>query len=197
MTEQQGLTLDRVRELLEAVDEHLRDGPPITLLVGGGVAMMTVVPGRVSVDVDVLNRTIHDDLAAAVAVVAEQQSLTADWLNNDAARFVPALNRTPRSVLFEGTRLAVEIVSLDVLLAMKILAGRERDMEDTIVLMERTGITTEETLAALVEESFGDMPHLAPDLDWALGNVRNACEEYSLRQLMNPDPASRGGESPL
>ena len=113
MTEQQALNLDRVLEFLEAVDEHLGDSSPITLLFGGGVAMMTVVPGRVSVAADVLDRTIHDDLMAAVAVVAERESLTAGWLNNNAARFVPTLNRAPRSVLFEGTRLAIRRGTFD------------------------------------------------------------------------------------
>ncbi len=151
--------------------------------------MMTVVRGRLSVDVDVLERTINNDLMSAVAAVAEREGLAADWLNNDAARFVPEIGRADRSVLFEGRRLTLEILGLEVLLAMKLLAGREKDMDDTITLMERTGITTEEEMHELIEECFGHLPHLAPDFEWAFGNVSNACDEYEARRLSAPPGA--------
>lgn len=98
--------------------------------------MMTVVPGRVSVDVDVLDRTLHRRALSAAAAVAEREGLAPDWLNNDAARYVPEIGRADRSVLFEGRALTVEILGLEALLAMKLLAGREKDMDDIVTLMD-------------------------------------------------------------
>ena len=77
------LSFCRVIYLLGAVDDQLSDGPPIHILVGDGVGMMRHNRHRLTVDVDVFNYRIPDELQQAAAQVALSADLPGDWLNND------------------------------------------------------------------------------------------------------------------
>ena len=189
MTERPQFDLDRVLELFRALDAQLGDGPPITIHVGGGVAMMTIRRDRFSEDIDIFESRLPEELRAAAAAVGTSEGLPDDWINNAPANRGPDVRQFGTVTLFSGQRLVVRTFDLDGLLATKLLAARPRDEEDTLILMGRTGNTTAAGLRQLLDECFGGQPHLRDDLHWAHLNVEDICEEYERRY---PEP---GGPS--
>ncbi len=185
MTERPQFDLTRILELFEALDEELGAGPPVTIHVGGGVAMMTIRRDRFSEDIDMFESRFPEELRAAAAAVGEREGLPDDWINNDPANRGPDLAQFGTVTLFSGRRLVVRTFDVDELLAMKLLAGRPKDEEDTLALMGRTGNTTPEGLRQLLDDCFGKKPHLQDDLRWAYLNVDDICEEYERRR---PEP---------
>ena len=170
------LDLGRVMHLLRAVDDHLGDGPPIRVLVGGGVAMMRHNPNRLTVDVDVFDYWLPDELQRAAAKVARSAGLPGDWLNNDV-RYV-SVNTDGFDVdpapLFAGKRLVVNLFSVHSLLVLKLLASRDRDEEDIFLLMHKTGLTTPAALRAFLDEHVEQQP----GLNWAYVRIEDLCAEY-------------------
>jgi hypothetical protein len=69
----------------------------------------------------------------AVASVAAKEGLPDDWLNDGAKGFIYS---DPETILLERyVGLEVYIPTLDYLLAMKIIAGRQRDIADARALI--------------------------------------------------------------
>ena len=185
MSNHQTLTLPRILDLLAAVDAHLN--VDVAILAGGGVAMMTIRSDRVSDDVDVLNRRLPEALTLAAGAVAVAEHLPADWLNNDAAWRAPQIPPERTSRLYRGRHLTVNVPDAESMLAMKLLAGRERDIHDVLALMDQTGITDADDLWRLVLDCFAGADDLATEVDWAYGHVAEACDAYEARQWLDPD----------
>ena len=165
MSDSDGFSLARVLELIAAVDAAMPEGPPIEVAVGGAVAMMQIAPGRLSEDIDVYEASLHPDLAAAVAVVAGREGLDPGWLNNAAAQFeLPVFDLQPEP-LYEGRRLVLRVMEPVTLLLLKLNAGRDKDMNDILLLMAETRFTTEDDLLMLIDSYFKD--HRESNLDRA------------------------------
>ncbi len=161
-----GFTLARVLELVAAVDAAMPGGPPIEVAVGGAVAMMQIAPGRLSEDIDVYMATLHPDLAAAVEVVAEREGLDPGWLNNVAAQLgLPAFDLEPEP-LYEGRRLVLRVMEPVTMLLLKLNAGRDKDINDILLLMDETGFTTEDDLLLLIDSYLEDHPESNLDRAW-------------------------------
>jgi predicted nucleotidyltransferase len=115
---------------------------PVTLIVGGGTAMMLAygLPVRTR-DVDAYAATGHlDDLAPAVREVARELGLSSDWLNPHFETFVHVLPPDYGSRLrevFAGRRLRVMALGLEDLLVMKCFAGREKDVGHARALLRK------------------------------------------------------------
>ncbi len=171
--------MDRVLALLQAVDDQLQDGPPIHIRVGGGVGMMRVNPHRLTEDVDVFDRSYPDELHRAAAAVAKNEGLPADWLNNDIAHFgidTEGFDTDP-APLFAGRRLVVTCFSLRALLALKLLAGRETDTNDILLLMRETGLTSPAGLREMLDDYLG-YQETKSSRDWAYARVEDLCADY-------------------
>lgn len=166
--------------LLRAVDDILPDGSRIVIRVGGGVGMMTVDHGRLTEDIDMFESRYPSDLHEAILTVANNEGLPDRWMNNDPAHSGINVNDidTASDPLFCGRRLTVYSLNLYGLLALKVLASRDRDTEDILLLMHKTRITTPGRLRRLLEDYFGHQPQLQADLDWAYLNVEDLCELY-------------------
>lgn len=165
MSDSDGFSLARVLELVAAVDAAMPEGPPIEVAVGGAVAMMQIAPGRLSEDIDVYEASLHPDLTAAVAVVAGREGLDPGWLNNAAAQFgLPVFDLQPEP-LYEGRRLVLRVMEPVTLLLLKLNAGRDKDMNDILLLMAETRFTTENDLLMLIDSYFKD--HRESNLDRA------------------------------
>ena len=166
MSDSGGFSLARVLELVAAVDAAMPDGPPIEVAVGGAVAMMQIAPGRQSEDIDVYEASLHPDLAAAVAVVAEREGLDPGWLNNAAAQFgLPVFDLQPEP-LYEGQRLVLKVMEPVTMLLLKLNAGRDKDVNDILLLMDETGFTTEDDVLILIDSYFEDHPESNLDRAW-------------------------------
>lgn len=172
MSDSDGFSLARVLELVAAVDAAMPEGPPIEVAVGGAVAMMQIAPGRLSEDIDVYEASLHPDLTAAVAVVAGCEGLDPGWLNNAAAQFgLPVFDLQPEP-LYEGRRLVLRVMEPVTLLLLKLNAGRDKDMNDILLLMAETRFTTEDDLLMLIDSYFKDHPESNLDRAWMEDTAR-------------------------
>lgn len=167
-----GFSLARVLELVASVDAAMPEGPPIEVAVGGAVAMMQIAPGRLSEDIDVYEASLHPDLEAAVAVVAEREGLDPGWLNNAVAQFgIPVFDLRPEP-LYEGRRLVLRVMEPVTMLLLKLNAGRDKDVHDILLLMAETGFTTDDDMLMLIDSYFEDHPESNLDRTWMEDTAR-------------------------
>jgi predicted nucleotidyltransferase len=119
-----------------------RLGRPLTLIVGGGTAMMLAygLPVRTT-DVDAYPASGRlDDLADEIHAVGREVGLAPDWLNphfETFAHVLPADYSTRLREVFAGERLRVMALGLEDLLVMKCFAGREKDVGHARALLRR------------------------------------------------------------
>lgn len=116
---------------------------PVTLIVGGGTAMMLAyqLPVRTT-DVDAYPRDGHlDELRDPILAVATAQGLAKDWINpwfETFAYVLPADYGTRLRPVFRGERLEVVALGVEDLLVMKCFAGREKDVSHARALLRRS-----------------------------------------------------------
>ena len=114
---------------------------PVTLIVGGGTALMLAyhVPVRTT-DVDAYPRSgSPDDLDSYIKAVARREQLPADWINPHFATFAHVLPQDYGSRLrgiYAGERLTVEALGPEDLLVMKCFAGRAKDVGHARALLK-------------------------------------------------------------
>jgi hypothetical protein len=135
-----------VEQALRRVGEVLEfDRPVELLLVGGAAAMVTgVLPSkRVTTDCDVMVCVPPEAMPsverAAESVAAEMQ-LAPNWLNSDVQIRLDALPsgwQTRKIFVGMYESLTVYAASRPDLIAMKVLAGREQDIEDLLTMSMR------------------------------------------------------------
>lgn len=128
-----------VESALRRLGAVLGDGPEIEiLLVGGAAGMITgLLPStRVTTDCDVMAYLPPDTMVtveSAAAEVAEELGMATNWLNSDVQLRRDTLpdGWEPRKIAagMYG-RLRVSAVSRPDLIAMKVLAARDQDIED-------------------------------------------------------------------
>jgi predicted nucleotidyltransferase len=131
-------------------------GQTAELYVVGGAAMaLTLDSRRTTADIDASVSGASDAFWAAVETVGRDNGLPPDWLNTTATMF---FTNEPDSdaVEFNMPGLRVLAGSAKHLIAMKLRALRERDMDDLEVLFRAAGVTTPEQAAAVHDQLFDD-----------------------------------------
>jgi hypothetical protein len=129
--------LDRAFRALDALLPR-----PVTLVVGGGTAMMLAygLPVRTTdVDAYPVSGSL-DDLAGQIREVARAVGLASDWLNphfETFAHVLPADYGSRLRPIFAGERLQVTALGVEDLLVMKCFAGREKDVGHARALLRR------------------------------------------------------------
>lgn len=129
-------------------------------VVGGAAMTLAFERGRTTRDVDAYIRNQgaeHAGVMEAVRRVAREQGLPENWLNELATMFMPLGEDSRAQVLFDSPHLVVTGASAEHMLAMKMQAGREADLDDIDTLLEHLKITSEEALA-LYERLFPTTP---------------------------------------
>ncbi len=130
-------TLDRAFRALDALLPR-----PVTLVVGGGTAMMLAygLPVRTTdVDAYPVSGSL-DDLGGEIRGVARAVGLASDWLNphfETFAHVLPADYGSRLRPIFAGARLQVRALGVEDLLVMKCFAGREKDVGHARALLRR------------------------------------------------------------
>lgn len=131
------LDADKIQSLFHRLDERLREREiSATLYVVGGAAMAVVVgAGRLTRDVDV--SALDPVVATEALAVAHEKGLPPTWLNAAAAPWVPA---PPAATASATPGLTIRYAPPEHLLAMKMVAHRERDLEDMRQLADLLGL---------------------------------------------------------
>lgn len=151
------LNRDELLGLLHEVGEYLRErNTEAHLYVVGGAAMaLTFDSRRVTRDVDAALRDVGVEFWDAVRDVGQRHGLEQTWLSTQATAF---MSHEPDEAAAElnlpGLRVAV--ASPEHLLAMKLRALRDRDLEDLDVLFRHLGLTEPQQAADIHDRLFSE-----------------------------------------
>ena len=134
------LTVASARRAFEALDLEL--ATPVSLVVGGGTAMMLAHGLSVrTTDVDAYPRSSSfDALLPAVRKVGRALGIAPDWLNphyETFAHVLPVDYGSRLVTVFRGRRLEVSALGVEDLLVMKCFAGREKDVGHARALLRK------------------------------------------------------------
>ncbi len=167
-----------IEYLFDCLSSHLRKAGSTGhhLMIAGGAALALMWQDRTTHDIDVLEHRFkappHQDdqrrtaavdfismrfpaeLARAARLVAEVEGLPRNWLNGAVAIFTPGCDLDPQ-VLHRSDCLTIEAPCATVLLAMKLHAARDQDLQDAARLARDTAITDPDQLLALVADAYG------------------------------------------
>lgn len=158
------MEIQEIETYLRALDEELekrRIRKPVRLVVVGGVYMVSLLKNRPSTkDIDVVPLDFPDTtqpnketkiFRSAVNAVAKMYRIRRDWMNDVVAAFSPDLDPLSVTLWREYTNLHVYVPPAEYILALKLLAGRERDEEDILALCELLNIQEREQAQAIVD----------------------------------------------
>jgi hypothetical protein len=133
------LTEKKLLAAFGSLDEAIPE--PVTLIVGGGTALMLAyrLPVRTT-DVDAYPKAgSPDELDRYVKAVARHEKLPSDWINPHFATFAHVLPKDYGDRLrdvFVGKRLRVQALGPEDLLIMKCFAGRAKDVGHARALLK-------------------------------------------------------------
>ena len=157
----QPLSGDRIKQLMSEVATQLAPSGAqhVIILVGGSLLAWHGLRDSTH-DVDSTHR-FDQELATAIAAVAETNSLAPTWLNAGAAAFTPATLRTDECHrLLETPRLLVLGAPFQQLFVMKLARSQPNDLADMVVLFPHTGFDTAAEIVNLFADAY---PHEEPD----------------------------------
>ena len=121
------------------------------ILLVGGAAMLLVVGNRDATrDVDALFESNSKAIRRAIVEVAAQEGLPYDWLNDDAKEFI--YSKPPTTLWRRFGGLDIYMPSLDYILAMKIVAGRNQDIEDARAIVEHIGLQSPQDVSQMLQK---------------------------------------------
>lgn len=167
MSEVPGLSRHDITELLEELATRLDavDAAARIYVVGGAAIALDWDTRRSTHDIDAVLHP-RETVRSVAAQMAVERHLPDDWLSDGVAAFVPTrdTDRRPRVVVRCGN---VEIVTAppDHLLAMKMTAFRQGDMEDLRVLVRHLRLTSAGQIADLCERVYGPDSAVLPPRD--------------------------------
>lgn len=131
-----------VEKYLGMVGEELQRHNQVgeIVLLGGAAMLISVGNRNITDDVDVF--LLDNAVLNAALIVAKQQRLPQDWLNNHAYLKVRDLKEPDSYQLWKSfSGLVVHIPCLDYVLAAKLYAAREKDKQDIVALASKLGIS--------------------------------------------------------
>jgi hypothetical protein len=147
---------DLGQELQDLGVEH-----PVRILMIGGAFMLTQVSNRSTTDdVDILLKDVDDPTISplyqmfktAVQAVASRNQLSITWINDVIADFIRNLGTVPEGVLWQTYgMLEVYIPPREYILALKLLAGRQKDRGDIQALCQQLYIQTPDQAQQIVD----------------------------------------------
>ena len=139
--------IDSLRQLGEALEAQGQFGE---LLLTGGAVMCLVHEARdMTKDVDALYEP-KLVINTIVKQIAERNGFSDDWLNDGVKAYLVPNAPKEDFIVFKGLR--VQTVSIEYLLAMKLISSRygERDYDDIKFLFEKLKVTSYEQASDIV-----------------------------------------------
>lgn len=147
---------DAVRQGLEAlVDELAARGASLNIQVVGGAAVM-IQAGRetLSQDVDALYSP-SSNIDEAIKAVAKTYNWPITWLNDAVTMFASHHDDVEDwKILITRAGVTVSVASCQLLLAMKLLAGRSRDIGDIVLLLRACDIVKRQEAIDIFEHYY-------------------------------------------
>jgi hypothetical protein len=136
---------------------------PIRILVIGGAYMITQIHNRsVTRDVDVVAKKFdrtseeHRLLKQAVKSVANHLNVSSAWLSDNMADFVKSISKVPDGKLwFKRGKLEVSLPDPGYILALKIISGRDKDLEDIEALLNTLHLKKRQQVEILLTKHIG------------------------------------------
>ena len=128
----------RILELFDELSAELRFSRTRgqIYILGGAAMSLAFSADRRTEDVDARIDTGHSRLVEAVRKIGRKHGLTDTWLNDQATTAIPRAADVRAAVVYESPYLTVTGASARHLLAMKLLAAREKDRDDIAALVE-------------------------------------------------------------
>lgn len=134
---------------------------PVRILLIGGAFMLTQIHNRATTnDIDILLKDVDDSTTSplyrtfksAVRNIASRSNIPVSWLNDVIGDFIRDIGNVPEGTLWKKFDvLEVYIPPSDYILALKLLAGRQKDRNDIYALCQQLQIQTREQAQALVD----------------------------------------------
>jgi len=134
---------------------------PVRILMIGGAFMLTQVHNRSTTDdVDMLLKDLDDPTISplyqtfktAVQAVASRNQISITWINDVIGDFLRDVGVVPEGVLWRTyAMLEVYIPPREYILALKLLAGRQKDRGDILALCQQLHIQTREQAQQIVD----------------------------------------------
>ena len=145
-------------ELLDTLSQRLQRKRTIARLyvIGGACMALAYGRGRSTRDIDARIDTGHGALIEAARDIARERGLPQSWLNDQATSAIPRGPDRRAQTLYESHHLIVTGASAEYLLAMKLEAGRDKDIEDIAYLLERLSIEESDDALAIHETVLPD-----------------------------------------
>lgn len=154
---------------------------PVRILMVGGAFMLTQMHSmRMTKDVDVLLKDIDDPTTSplykvfktAVRAVASRRQIPTTWINDLIGDFLRDLGTAPNGVLWRTyVVLEVYVPEAEYILALKLLAGRQKDIEDIRLLCQQIHIQTRYEAQQLVDRYIPKKVQQVNDLDDTLSDL--------------------------
>ena len=148
----------------ELQDQGLRQ--PIRLLLIGGAFMLTQLGSRRTTnDIDVLlididnptTSSLYQTFKMSARMVARQNNIPLTWINDMIGDFLRDVSQIPQGTLWRTYGLLeVYIPEAAYILALKLLAGRQKDQEDCQILCQRLHINTRTQAQEVVDRYISD-----------------------------------------
>lgn len=142
----------------ELVNQGIQQ-PIHVLLIGGAYMLLLANSPRSTDDVDIFWLEDEQTLQHTLSVlldgahkVAENNHIDPDWFNYMAHLLMYDLVTMPNSKLWKKFgRLHVYVPPREYILALKILAGRQKDIEDCKILLKRAKVKTRQQAQQLLD----------------------------------------------
>lgn len=153
----------------------------LAMVVIGGAALALEWGKRVTRDIDIISEGLTAEMRQAIARVGERHYVRADWLNDASRISTPDVRNLEKKLklLFEGKNITVYRPGAEFILAMKLIAGRPVDFDDSVFLVKQTGITTCDELLELVAKAYPSRLIQTP-------NVRYFAEAVAAKAGLEP-----------
>jgi len=127
---------------------------------------------RLTQDVDVAS-ALPAPVVAAAAEVAARHRMNRAWLNEQVREMIELKIPIERFLeVYRGRHLIVYGADDELLLALKLMAGRPQDIPDIVDLAKRTGSVTEEDLMGVWDETYRLTPGVSAQRHFVLSVVR-------------------------
>ena len=104
-------------------------------LVGGAAVAMAYDDSRTSIDIDARIESAHGEIQRAILDIARERGWPTTWLNEQPVHYIPRGEDSSSTTVYYHPNLVVRAAAPRRLIAMKMIAGRERDINDIAVLL--------------------------------------------------------------